>query len=171
MSDRDLVAVARVLKPFGLRGEVKVQPLTEDGEELRTFSRFFVPYKNQLITLHTKSIRRGGGHHYLILFQEFRSREEVEFLRGRALWVPRSELQAIEEPDTFYYHDLMDLAVVEDEVVIGHVEDIHRMGGVDILEIRATKGEDFMLPFVKEFILKVDLAAQRIVIRLPKGLR
>ncbi len=171
MSDRDLVAVARVLKPFGLRGEVKVQPLTEDGEELRTFSRFFVPYKKQLITLHTTSIRRGGGHHYLLQFQEFHSREDVEFLRGRVLLVPREELQTIQEPDTFYYHDLMDLEVVENELVIGHVEDIHRWGGVDILEIRTIEGEDFMLPFVKEFIVKVDLEAHRIIIRTPEGLR
>ncbi len=167
----NLVAVAVVRKTFGLKGEVKVQPLTDSWDEFLRFPRFFLRYKNdQLIEVHVETVKFGGGH-LIIKFKEFSSRDESEEIRGSTLLIPRDELPAITEPDTYYYSDILGMQVFEDDEYIGTVEDIHRFGPHETLEILQMDGTELLLPFVRAFIQKIDLNEKKIYIKTIPGLK
>lgn len=161
----NLVAVAVVRKPFGLKGEVKIQPLTDSWDDILQFPRFFLRNKdNQLKVVHVESVKFGGGH-LILKFKEFSSRNDTEQIKGTTLLVPKDELPEIQEPDTYYYFDLLGLEVYEENKFIGVVEDIHRFGSHETLEISQKDGTPLLLPFVKEFIIKVDLENRKIFIK------
>ena len=167
----NLVAVAVVRKPFGLKGEVKIQPLTDTWDDILHFPRFFLRNKdNQLKVVHVESVKFGGGH-LILKFKEFSSRNDIEQIRGNTLLVPKDELPEIQEPDTYYYFDILGMEVYEDDKYIGVVEDIHRFGPHETLEILQEDGTSMLLPFVKAFILKIDLNNKKIYIKTIPGLK
>ena len=76
----DKLNVGEILKPQGIRGELKVKPFTDDAEVFRDFTRVFVeetPYK-------VLSVRTGGGLVFLGL-KGVPDRNAAELLRGKQL--------------------------------------------------------------------------------------
>ncbi len=166
-----LVAVARITRPYGLKGEVKILALTETGEELFRFSRFILLRGGERQVLQIESLRPGGGHHFILKPQDVHSREEAEHLRGKVLFVERQELAPIEEADTYYFHDLVGLKVLDTEgTLVGEVYDVHRFGIGETLEIRTTGGELVLVPFAREYVVEVNLEEGWLRIRRKEGL-
>jgi len=167
----NLVAVAVVRKPFGLKGEVKIQPLTDSWDDILHFPKFFLRFKdNELREVHVETVKFGGGH-LILKLKEFSSRNEIEKIRGAVLLVPKEELPDIKEPNTYYYYDIIGMEVYEENEYIGVVEDIHRFGPHETLEILQEDGTELLLPFVKAFIQKVDLKEKKIFVKTIPGLK
>lgn len=168
--NKKLVAVAVVRKPFGLKGEVKIKPLTDSWNDVLHFTTFLLRDKdNQLKEVHVEAVKLGGGH-LILKFKEFSSRNETQKISGSILFVPKDELPEINEPDTYYYFDLIGMEVYEETEFIGIVGNIHRFGSNETLEIIQKDGPPVLLPFVKEFIRKVDLHKRKIFIKSIPGL-
>ncbi len=166
-----LVAVARITRPYGLKGEVKVIALTETGEELYRFSRFILVRGGERQILEVESLRPGGGHHLILKPASVHSRDEAELLRGKILFVERRELAPIEEADTYYFHDLVGLEVLDTEGIrIGTVHDVHRFGIGETLEIRTPEGAFVLVPFAREYVVEVNLEEGWLRIRRKEGL-
>jgi 16S rRNA processing protein RimM len=95
-------------------------------------------------------------------------RAAAEALKGARLYVDRAALPE-PEPESWYHGDLIGLAAVApDGTALGTVEAVHNFGAGDLLEIaffgrRATE----LVPFAKELVPEVDVAAGRIVLDLP----
>ncbi len=150
---------------------MKILALTDTVEELFRFSRFILLRGGERHTLQVESLRPGGGHHFILKPKTIHSRDEAETLRGKILFVERHELSPIEEADTYYFHDLMGLEVLDAEGTrIGEVFDVHRFGIGETLEIRTTGGEHVLVPFAREYVVEVNLEEGWIRIRRKEGL-
>ena len=93
----DKLNVGEVLKPQGIRGELKIKPFTDDAEVFRAFSRVFVeetPYK-------VLSVRTGGGAVFLGL-KGVADRNAAELLRGKQVYVLREDAPVPEEGQILY---------------------------------------------------------------------
>ncbi|MCP3956333.1 MAG: 16S rRNA processing protein RimM [bacterium] len=158
-----------VLRPHGLRGEVRIEIHSDlperfaPGSELRLTMRGGVTR-----TVRVASFRevRGGG---LIRFSGWRTRESAVELRGARLEVLRSDVPAA--PEGLYYHfDLVGCRCFDAELgELGEVEAVVEDGGGVLLEVR---GPDRVLPvpFVEAFLDEVDINGREIRLRLPEGL-
>ncbi len=150
---------------------MKILALTDTAEELYRFSRFILLRGGERHTLQVESLRPGGGHHFILKIQSVHHREEAEALRGRVLFVERQELAPIEEADTYYFHDLVGLTVLDPEgTPLGEVHDVHRFGIGETLEIRTTGGEHILVPFAREYVLEINLEEGWLRIRRKEGL-
>src|ERR1700691_2116754 len=78
---------------------------------------------------------------------------------------------AKDEPDEFYYADLVGLAVVDRSgQPLGTVVAVHNFGAGDLIELRRAEGKPTqLLPFDEATVPEVDLAAGRLVVELPAG--
>jgi 16S rRNA processing protein RimM len=74
------------------------------------------------------------------------------------------------DADEIHYRDLIGLDAWSDGVVIGTVEDLLEVQLNRLLLIRASGGREILIPFVKEMIGKVDVAAGRLDLKLPEGM-
>lgn len=98
------------------------------------------------------------------------TREAAEALRGTRLYVPRDRLPSLPD-DEFYHADLIGLAAVDTGgAPLGTVRAVLNHGAGDIVEIARPAGSPILLPFTRETVPAVDLAARRIVVDLPEGL-
>ena len=173
-SSSDTVVVGRIGRPHGVRGEVTVEVRTDDPD-LR-----FVPGA----TFRTDPAARGpltvAGVHWhsgtLLLRlegpdgQPLDSREAAETVRNTELLVDVADLPAIEDPDSFYDHQLVGLtARLTDDTVLGTVTAV-RHEAQDLLVVRLADGRDALIPFVAAIVPTVDLAAGVLVVDPPEGL-
>lgn len=157
------VAVGRVLAPFGLKGELKVQPLTDNPARFAPKSRLYAD--EQPVTV--VASREAGGHLYVRL-KGFNDRTSVEKLRHAMLQVPESELPALPEGE-YYRFQLVGLEVVRrDGTPLGTLEEVIETGANDVYRVRTPEGEDVLLPALDDVIVSVDLDAKRMVVDPPE---
>jgi len=94
----------------------------------------------------------------------------AEALAGTILYADRRALPAL-AGEEFYQSDLIGLAVVRaDGSPLGTVVAVQNFGAGDLLEVAPSRGRTFLLPFTRDVVPEVDVAAGRIVAEPPAGL-
>ncbi len=147
--------VGEVLKPQGIRGELKLKPLTDSAEEFLSFKRIFLDGEEFKIL----SARTGGGMVYLGL-RGVPDRNAAELLRGRTATIPREEAPEPAE-GRYYIADLLGSEIVTEEgEPIGELTAI-RQAATDIYTVVAA-GKEILFPAVKGVISKIDVGNKRI---------
>lgn len=144
----ELVAIGRVVKPHGIRGEVSVLVLSDvEGrfEPGTTVSLAGVPTR-------IASSRPHQGR-LLVRFEGIADRNAAEPLRGRIIEAPPADL---DDADTYYVHELVGMAVVDpDGEHLGDVSDhieLPAAAGYDLLEVARDDGSTWLLPAVDEYV-------------------
>ncbi|HXK33628.1 MAG TPA: ribosome maturation factor RimM, partial [Dehalococcoidia bacterium] len=160
--DEGFVAVGRVMAPFGLHGEIKVQSLTDNPERWQPKSRLW--FGQRQVTV--KSSREAQGHVFLKLVG-FPDRTSVEALRHAIIQVPESELPPL-PPGEHYRFQLVGLRVEDrDGHALGVVEEVLETGANDVLRVRTPAGGEMLLAALPDVIVSVDVGAGRIVVDPP----
>ncbi len=91
-------------------------------------------------------------------------------MRGLRLFAPRWKLPTL-PTDEFYHADLIGMAVADaGGRKLGRVKAVHDFGAGDMLEVTGPEGKSALLPFTREAVPIVDLAAARIVVDPPEGI-
>jgi 16S rRNA processing protein RimM len=164
----DWVAIGEVVGSFGVRGELKIVPLTDFPDR---FTRTPTVYLGE--DYRPYQVQRAHPHkqHILLTLAGVEDRDAAERLRGLRVWVPASELTPL-AADQFYLHDLIGLRVRHvDGRDLGVIADVIVTPGTDLFLIRGTpNGQDVLLPAVKAFVKAVDLAAGMVLVDPIPGL-
>jgi 16S rRNA processing protein RimM len=172
----DEVVVARIGRPHGVRGEVSVE-LRTDEPERRFADGAVLDLRPAGGLIHgdtpTRLTVTGSRTHQdrlLVSFAEVGDRNAAERLRG-ALLVTDVGGEAPEDPEEFYDHQLVGLAVVTVEgTASGTVAEVVHTGAQDLLVVRRPGREDALVPFVAALVPEVDLEAGRVVVADRPGL-
>jgi 16S rRNA processing protein RimM len=166
-SNDEWVAIGLITAMFGIRGEVKVQPLTDFPERFLQTATVYVG--DELVERRVLSARL---HQRIVILrlEGVETANDAEALRNKKLYVPASELITL-PPDHYYLHDLVGLRVVHvDGTGLGVVRDVIQSAGNDLLVIQdARTGKDVLLPTVKEFVKAVDVAGGTITVEPIPG--
>ena len=161
--------VGRIGRPHGVRGLATVEVRTDDpdlrfapGTALTTD-----PPERGPITVVGRKWHSGT---LLLRLEGVDSREAAEAVRNTELVVAVSDLPEIEDPDSYYDHQLVGLtARLPDGGVLGEI-DVVRHEAQDLLVVRRTEGPDVLIPFVSAIVPTVDLEGGFVVVDPPEGL-
>lgn len=164
------VVVGRIGRPHGIKGEVTVEVRTDDpegrlapGMSVRTDPAVAGP-----LTIAEGRVHSGR---LLLAFEGYDDRGAAERLRGVLLVADVDPAESPEDPDEFFDHQLVGVAVrtVEGEAV-GAVHEVLHLPGQDVLAVRRPDGGEVLVPFVREIVPTVDLDRGEIVVDPPPGL-
>ncbi|MEP9352969.1 ribosome maturation factor RimM [Xanthobacter sp. KR7-65] len=164
MADR--VLVARIGAPHGVKGEVRLFVFTEDPGAIQDYDPLTDASGRRRFRI---THLRPAKDHFVARLDGIGDRTAAEALTNVDLFVSRDALPAPEDEETFYHADLIGLAV-EDEAGgrIGTVTALHDFGAGDILEYAPTlpgvKTKTLMVPFTRDAVPVVEVAAGRVVI-------
>ena len=168
------VVIGRIGKPHGLRGEVTVEPRTDEperrfasGRRVRTERPGGTPGPWAELTVVDA---RWHGTTLLVRFEELADRTTAEAARGLLLHATVTADERPDDPDEFYDHQLVGLAAEDlDGRSLGEVTAVLH-GAQDLLQIRTADGRDALVPFVAALVPDVDLAGGRVVVADRPGL-
>ena len=151
-----------VVKPQGVRGEVKLRHETDDPERFAALQTVYLRAGEAYRPLRVLAARAVGAEAYLTL-EGVNDRDAAEALRGTEIWVPRSALPA-PKPGEYYWVDLEGLRVETLEgVCLGTVDHLFSTGANDVVVVRGER--ERMLPFVQpEVVTRIDFDAGLMVV-------
>lgn len=164
----DMFRVGVITEPHGIKGEVKVYPTTDDPMRLGKLNEIYMMDKEPVL-LHPVSAR--AQKNLLIMsFKEFKSRNDVEGLRKKELYVTRENAVPLEEGE-YYISDLCSLkAIDEDGKELGDVTEVYRTGANDVYEITKPDGKTLLLPAIPQCILDINIDEGFMKVHVMEGL-
>jgi 16S rRNA processing protein RimM len=157
------VLVATIGAAHGVKGEVRVKAHNADPLSLGAYGPLAADDGR---VFEIERVRPGKGV-VIVKFSGVDDRTAAEALNGISLYVDRERLPAI-GADEFYHADLIGLAASrEDGAPLGIVIAVHNFGAGDMLEIAPSRGKTLLVPFTKEAVPVVDIAAGTVTIVPP----
>lgn len=160
--------VGQIVNTFGIKGEVKVTPFTDDINRFDDLKKVYVKtrkddklYKVENVRYHKNMV--------LLKLEGVENPEQAELLKNAYLEIDREDAIPLKEGQYFIV-DLIGLDVYTDEgELLGKVDDIYNTGANDIYVVKDELGKQVLLPGIKEVIKEVKLD-DRIVVHLIPGL-
>jgi len=166
------LAVARVVRPQGRRGEVLAEPLTDFAARFKELRDVFLespgtdpqPIKVEDVWPHKGRV--------VIKFSGVDSISDASGLRGRHVLILAEERMPL-PPNQYYLWQLEGCRVIAErsgrQVEVGTVTSIEATGGVDVLHVATPKGE-VLIPLAQAICTKIDTEARTILIDPPEDL-
>jgi len=163
-----LIAIGRIVRPQGRRGEVRLQPLTDEPDRFRDLRECYLVPPDAGERRAVEAVWFQGGVPVLKLAGS-ESLEDAGSLVGRFVSIPRTAARPL-PPDRFYAFDLVGCAVeTPDGASLGVLEDVWAAPGHDLWVLRAGQ-RACLIPAVSAIVERVDLAGRVVVVRPPEGL-
>jgi len=156
--------MGRIAAPFGVKGWVKVQPLTAATQNLLAYKSWWVGREDGWREIAVAEARV-QGRTVVARLEGCDDRDAAAALRGHSVAVPRAALPRTQSGE-YYWADLIGLAVVNASAQpLGRITGILQTGANDVLVVGGER--ERLVPFIAEVIRDVDLAAG--VVRVDWG--
>ncbi|MEO0655593.1 MAG: ribosome maturation factor RimM [Pseudomonadota bacterium] len=165
MTDR--VCVGAIAGAFGVKGEVRLKSFCAVAEDIASYGALETEDGARAFDVSLTGVIKNGLSARL---SGVPTKEAADALKGVRLFVERARLPDTDEEE-FYHADLVGLVVVDPGGrELGRVKAVLNHGASDILEV-ATPGskQPALLPFTRDAVPTVDIAAGRIVADPPEG--
>src|SRR5262245_53898579 len=163
-----LVAVGRIVRTQGRRGEVRLEPLTDSPERLRELRECWLvpPAAGERREVEAVWFQ---GRVPVVKLAASDSMSAAQALVGRLIMIPRTAVRQL-PPDRYYAFDLVGCAVETPEGArLGTVSEVLVGPEHDYWTVQEN-GRSWLLPAVTAIVERVDLVARRVVVRPPEGL-
>jgi 16S rRNA processing protein RimM len=167
--DRErLVCIGTVQEPYGLKGEVKVKPLTATPGFYARTSGVILDQGAGLRAFRVRTIRQSGAV-WLFALEGVTDREAARRLQGAEILLEPAQVKPL-APEEFFLDDLIGCEVRDGaDALLGHVSGWIETGANDVLEVTTGAGE-VLVPMTEEVVKVVDVAGRCIRLEPLPGL-
>lgn len=161
------LVVARILAPWGLRGEVKAAILTDFPHRFEQLERVYLGEQLEPAQLEHSRLHKS----FIILkFEGLDHRDAVDRLKGRLVQIPAEEAIPLDEGD-YYVYQIVGLRVwTVDGEYLGQIDEVLFTGSNEVYVVKNNEDE-ILIPAIAEVVRKVDLETGRLTVHLLEGLR
>lgn len=155
-------AVGRIVGAHGIRGEAKMEILTDDPDHLLDLRRVYfdddpTPRRLSGVRFHSRQA--------LLTFPEITDRDAADALRGTVVRIAGSQAKPPEEGE-YYHYQLIGLSVYDETgTPLGRLVEILEAGEVDTYVVRDEAGREHLFPALKDVVLDINPAEDRVVVR------
>ena len=161
--------IGQIVNTFGIKGQVKIVPFTDDITRFDELKEIYVEKKNELKLFQIEQVNYKKNM-VILKLKGIETVEEAEKLRNCYLKIDRKDAKKLPK-DTYFIVDLVGLDVYTDEgKLLGKVDDIYNAGSSDIYVVKDELGKQILLPAIKDVLKEVDLENKKIIVHLIKGL-
>ncbi len=166
---KDYLELGQIVNTRGLRGEIKVNPYTENMERFEEFQKVYVKTKKETKEYIIERVSYSKNQ-VILKLKGIDHIDYAEKLRGGMIIVMKQDLEPLPE-GVYYLADLIGLDVyTESGDLLGKVDDIYNTGANDIYVVKDELGKQKLLPGIDEVIKQIDLDNGKIIVNLIEGL-
>jgi len=170
-SEPHYLSIGEVVRPHGVRGELRVRILTEYPERLNIHTHFYLAHPAFTEKVYRYAVERMRLRRDVLLLklEGCDDRTAAEALRGMLVQIPLEDAVPLEEGE-YYLFQLLGVDVeTEQGEWLGRIVEVLETGANDVYVVRGPRGE-VLVPAIGEVVRSLDLAAKRMVIHLMPGL-
>ena len=158
----ELIEIGQICNTHGVRGEVKLNPWTDNLYDLLDLDVLYLK-DGTILTIDNARVHKNT---VIFKFREVENMSAAEKMRGTTLYTEKTSL-----PEGRYYiKDLIGLKAIDENGAFGKLTDVFNTGANDIYEIKTDDGKTLYVPVIEGVIGEVSLSAGTIFIIIPEGL-
>ena len=166
MSDRLRVGV--ISSVHGIHGECKIFPTTDETERFKKLKTVYIEEKGAERALELESVKFFKNM-AICKFKGVDTPEDIQKLRNKDLMIDRKDAVPLKK-DEYFIADLIGCRVFDEEGRdLGECTEVFPTGANQVMEVKGGD-KDFMMPFIKDCILKVDTDEKKIFVHVLDGL-
>jgi len=159
-----LIAIGKIVAPHGVRGDVRIIPLTDFPDRFRPALTVYLSDYSPLVIRQVKK----NNKFLLLSFENFDSMNSVEPLRGQLIHVREKDLVVLPK-DQFYIFEIIGLEVYDEaNVHLGTVTNVLQTGSNDVYVIEMQGKAPLLIPALKEVVKHIDIPGQRMIVKLQE---
>ena len=169
--DQQWAAIALVIRPRGVRGEVEAVPLSNRAGRFEQISELYLGGGEERGALAVEAVWEHRGR-LVFKLRGVDSIPQAEQLRGVELRIPLASRMPL-PPGEYYQSDLVGCEVLERATGrrVGLVTEWRDAGGPGLLVVGEDGGGELLIPFATSICVEIDPRSRRIVVELPEGLK
>lgn len=162
----DLVLIAELIAPVGEKGVVKAISYSDFPKRFESLTEVIIEFFGDYKKFEVKSSVLKGRYVFFEL-GNFSSREEIQFLIGKKVYVESDN--SLQLPEfTYFIHDLIGSRVLTPAGYWGVITEVLQMPANDVYAIKDDSGEEFLIPALKKLIVSFDAQAKELVLNSTK---
>ncbi len=162
--------VGQIVNTFGIKGQLKVKPFTDDMERFEELKTVYICKKNEMKKVEIEDVKY-NKQCVLLKVKGIEDLTQAEKYKGLFLKIDRKDAKKLPK-DTYFIADILGLEVYTDEgELLGKVDDIFPTGANDVYVVKDELGKQILLPSIPEVLKEIDLEKGKVIVHLIEGLR
>lgn len=166
----DYFVIGDIVNTQGIKGEVRVLPAVDDVSRFKLLDHIFVDRKGNIKEYDVESVR----FHKQFVLMKLKGVDDMttaETLKNTVVKITEDMAIPCQE-DEYYVKDLYDMEVeTTDGEKLGIITDVIFTGANDVYAVTNSRGEEILIPAIKDCIISVNVAEKKMIVSLLEGLR
>jgi 16S rRNA processing protein RimM len=164
-----MIAVGRITRGVGLKGELNVAALTDTLQRFEKLKTVWVGTGESQAAKHAVTAVRVTSSAVVVKLKGIDSRTAADALRGQLVFIAAKDVVAPKK-GSYFIHDIVGMTVeTESGEAIGTVQEVMQLPANDVWIVGGVGGE-ILIPAIKDVIRSVDVQRRRVIIRPLEGL-
>lgn len=161
--------IGKITNTHGVKGEVKVFPLTDDVKRFELLKQVYIERENKLEVYNIERVSYFKGL-AIIKLKEINDMDSAKLLKDKLLKIDRKD--AVKLPENSYFIcDLIGASVYEENGNhLGILKDIIKTGSNDVYMVENVNSKPILIPALKTVVRDISVENKKITVMLPKGL-
>lgn len=161
--------IGLILNTHGLKGELKVEPLTDNPDRFSTLERVYIE-SDGVLTSHDVISSRKSRNVIILKLRDINTIDDAKTLKGLYLMIDRENAVSLPD-DTYFICDIVGCSVYDSvRGFIGNVNSVIQTGSNDVYMVKDSLGNEILVPALKEVVSCISIEEKRIMVKLPEGL-
>ena len=165
---KNYLELGQIVSTHGIKGEMRFNPWCDKPEFVKKFKTLYFD-KNGEKSIKVKAARPHGNM-VILMLEDIDTVEKAQALKNTVLYMKRADAHL--PKGTWFVQELFDCTVIDDNngKVLGTIVDVSETGANDVWHIKTPKGDEVLIPAIKQVIVNVDVEKGEILINPIKGL-
>lgn len=164
----EYLSIGQIVNTQGIKGEVKVFPLTNDASRFDKLKEIFIESKDELVKYQVESSKHLKNT-VILKLKGIDTMNDAEKLRELYIKVGRADAVRLPK-DSFFICDIIESEVFDIHgELLGKLADVLQTGANDVYVVKDDKRE-ILIPALKTVVKEIDLQNKKIIVDLPEGL-
>jgi 16S rRNA processing protein RimM len=165
---KDYLELGQIVSTHVVKGEMRFNPWCDKPEFVKKFKTLYFDKNGE------KSVKvlvaRPHGNMVILMLQDIDTVEKAQALKNTVLYMKRSDAHL--PKGTWFVQELFDCTVIDNNngKVLGVIVDVSETGANDVWHVKTPKGDEVLIPAIKQVLVNVDVEKGEIVINPIKGI-
>ncbi len=165
----EYLEIGQIVNTNGLKGLLKVKPLTDDITRFEELETIYIQIHSQLVEKKIEKVRYVKNM-VLLKLEGIDDINEAEKYRNLYIKINRKDIKELPE-NSYLIVDMLKCEVyTEENELLGKMIDVLQTGSNDVYVVKNENGKEILLPAIKDVVKKVDIQNKKIIVKLMEGL-
>ena len=165
----EYLEIGQIVNTNGLKGMLKVKPLTDDITRFNDLKSVFIQKDSELLEFKIQDVKYSKNM-VLLKLEDINSINEAEKYKNLYIKINRKDAVKLDKNSYFIVDIIGSEVLTEENEILGKITEVLELKSNDVYVVKNAEGKEILLPAIEEVIKDIDIENKRVIIHLMEGL-